>query len=265
MRKTFCGWYFKCQSETQTIAVIPAIHGDSRSIQLITDNGAWCFTDNLDGNAFGKDGIKLNLHADGIEAVGEMRFSRLTPIKYDIMGPFKLVPFMECRHSVLSMRHRVDGELIINGESHGFDDALGYIEGDRGYSFPRKYAWTQSFFDDGSLMLSVADIPFLKLRFTGIICVILWQGKEYRLASYLGAKAEKIADGEIVISQGSYTFSAKLVEKNAHPLKAPVESSMVRTIHESAACKAYYRLQKDGETLFEFETDRASFEYEYGG
>ena len=45
MRDYFCGWYLKCQSDTQTLAVIPAIHISkkmkSSSIQLITDEGAW--------------------------------------------------------------------------------------------------------------------------------------------------------------------------------------------------------------------------------
>ena len=44
MHDFFYGWYLKCQSETQTLGVIPAIHntGNKRtcSIQVITDNDA---------------------------------------------------------------------------------------------------------------------------------------------------------------------------------------------------------------------------------
>ena len=47
------------------------------------------------------------------------------------------------------------------------------------------------------------------------------------------------------------------------PLRAPERGEMLRTIRESAACRARYRFQKDGRTLLAFETDRASFEYEY--
>lgn len=165
----------------------------------------------------------------------------------------------------MSMRHRVNGSVCINGEEYLFENALGYIEGDRGRSFPKKYVWTQCFFDGGSLMLSAAEIPFAGLRFTGIICAILFHGKEYRIATYLGARPEKIADGEIVVRQGKYVFSAALVEKNAHPLRAPVNGNMCRTIHESASCRAAYRFEKDGQVLFEFQSDRASFEFEYGG
>lgn len=41
----FYGWYFKCQSDIQTLAVIPAVHqtGQKRtcSIQIITETEAW--------------------------------------------------------------------------------------------------------------------------------------------------------------------------------------------------------------------------------
>lgn len=41
-------------------------------------------------------------------------------------------------------------------------------------------------------MLSVADIPMAGIHFTGIIGAILWMGKEYRIATYLGARVVKI-------------------------------------------------------------------------
>lgn len=47
------------------------------------------------------------------------------------------------------------------------------------------------------------------------------------------------------------------------PLKAPTMGDMVRIIRESVVCKAYYRFCKKGRTIFEFVTEKASFEYEY--
>lgn len=265
MHNYFCGWYFKCQSETQTLAVIPARHGGRESIQLITDDGAWSFSEKLGGSVFRKNGFRFDLASGGAEASGEIRFGALTPLRYDIMGPFKYVPFMECRHSVLSMRHRVDGTVRINGKVYDFNNALGYIEGDRGRSFPDEYIWTQSFFDGGSLMLSIAEIPFAGFGFTGVICAILWRGREYRLATYLGARAERIGCSEVAVRQGEYAFHAELLQEKPRPLNAPICGEMERIIHESASCRARYRFEKNGRTLFEFETERASFEFEYGG
>lgn len=45
MHDCFYGRYFKCQTETQTLAVIPVVHMKDRericSIQIITDDDAW--------------------------------------------------------------------------------------------------------------------------------------------------------------------------------------------------------------------------------
>ena len=275
----FYGWYLKCQSETHTLAVIPATHGTGKkrtcSIQIITDDNVWTIPFPADAyrrkgsniaigkNRFGKKEIRLEIHRPELKVKGVLRFGPLSPIKYDIMGPFSLLPFLECRHSVWSMRHSVSGTVYINKQKFSFQNAWGYWEGDRGRSFPKEYAWTQCSFSDGSLMLSVADIPMAGFRFTGVICIVLWKGKEYRLATYLGARVVWIRNGAIRIIQGNLEFEAYLLKRTDNPLKAPTMGNMIRTVHESAACPAFYLFRKGKRTLFAFETDKASFEYEY--
>lgn len=79
MSDMFYGWYFRCQSDASTMAVIPAVHisGSVRScsIQVITEKGAWNKTfpihqfriDRKKGimqigeNLFSKKGIRLNV------------------------------------------------------------------------------------------------------------------------------------------------------------------------------------------------------------
>lgn len=253
MHDYFYGWYFKCQSDTQTLALIPSIHKIGkrriRSLQIITEDGAW--------------------NKDEVEISGTLHFSNLTPLKYDIMGPFILMPFMECRHSVYSMLHRVNGSIYVNGKEYAFENAYGYWEGDSGSSFPKEYAWTHSFIEgeegniEGSLMLSVADIPLAGLHFTGIIGFVLWKGKEYRFATYLGARVVQKENATLLIRQGTMELEARLLESKPQPLQAPVNGVMLRTIHENITCKAFYRFRQNGITQFAFETDKASFEYEY--
>lgn len=275
----FYGWYLKCQSDTQTLALIPAVHsaGNKRtcSIQVITDEDAWTVTYTgyffrrtkgniiIGKNRFGKKGIFLAIRTQELTVRGKLDFGPLFPLKYDIMGPFALAPFMECRHSVWSMRHSVKGAVDINGQKYFFQNAWGYWEGDRGRSFPKEYIWTQCCFRGGAVMLSVADIPMAGIHFTGIIGFVLWRGKEYRIATYLGARAVKIKDKAVRVKQGNLELDVRLLEESKRPLKAPVKGDMVRTIHESASCRAFYRFRKRGCTLFAFETDRASFEFEY--
>lgn len=116
--------------------------------------------------------------------------------------------------------------------------------------------------------MSVADIPLMGFHFNGVICVVLWKGREYRLATYLGARAVWLQDGIIRIVQGNLELEARLLKKDGisgdgQSLRAPNKGKMARTIHESAACQAFYRFRKGKRTLFAFKTNGASFEYEY--
>ena len=253
MQDYFYGSYFKCQSDTQTLALIPSVHqiGEKKvhSLQIITEDGAWNIED--------------------VVAKGNLHLTHLAPIKYNIMGPFSFVPFMECRHSIYSMLHRVDGSIWIHDKEYAFENAYGYWEGDNGRSFPQEYAWTHSFIEgkdgkiNGSLMLSVADIPLAGIHFTGIIGIVLWQGREYRFATYLGARVIQKENQILLIRQGNMELEARLLEQKPQPLQAPVNGEMKRTIHENITCQAFYRFRRNGVTQFAFKTDKASFEYEY--
>lgn len=279
MRNTFCGWYFRCQSDRQTLAVIPSFHriGKTRfcAIQLITDRQSFFVqlpcSDlkkqkdhfSIAGNQFGDDGIILDIQTPSLRAVGSLRFGPFTTIKYDIMGPFQYVPFMQCRHSVYSMRHSVHGEILVNGTPYSFRNAVGYVEGDRGCSFPEKYVWTQCSFSRGSLMLSIAEIPMGIFHFTGMIGIILLDGEEYRLATYLGAKAEKISAEEIIVRQGPFVLSIRSQSRYGHPLCAPIGGALARTIHEHPSCRVLYRFEKNRIPLLQLDAPSAAFEYEY--
>lgn len=275
----FKGWYFKCCTKEKTIAFIPAYHQNKNnktaSLQIITDNLVvnipfqdLKYMENplhikIGNCIFSEKGMKLNIHTKEIKVQGILKFNEISPIKYDIMGPFKFVPFMQCRHSIFSMKHQINGQITLNGQQYIFKNGIGYIEGDCGISFPERYVWTQYHFKNGSLMLSIADIPFLGIHFTGIIGIVLLNGKEYRIATYLGAKVKYIGKNTVTVQQGDFRLTAKLLQKNAHSLAAPNHGLMNRTIHESLSCKAYYQFSYKKQILCEFVSNRASFEFEY--
>lgn len=151
----FKGWYFKCCTKNETIAFIPAFHQSNHektaSLQVITDDAAFNisfqslqYQENplhikIGECIFSEKGIKLNIHTKEITAKGTIKFYHISPIQYDIMGPFKFVPLMQCKHSVYSMRHRINGQITINGHQYIFKNGIGYIEGDCGSSFPKEY------------------------------------------------------------------------------------------------------------------------------
>ena len=100
MHNYFFGWYFKCQSETHTLSIIPAIHKSGQkktcSVQAITENQVWSVdypaaafhrAGNdiwIEKNRFGERGILLAVHTPELDISGELRFGSLSRLKYDI-------------------------------------------------------------------------------------------------------------------------------------------------------------------------------------
>ena len=263
IKSYFEGWYLKCQTKDgQCLALIPAIHIDgdgckTASIQVITENQSWWlhfpgdlfhaerehFLVQIDGNVFSKHGVELAIHEDGIDLVGKIRFGPFQPLRYSIMGPFEFLPKMECAHGVISMKHRLEGELLINDERIDFHGGIGYIESDWGSSFPSSYLWAQDTWAEGSFMLSIAEIPFGRLSFTGCICAINLDGKEYRIATYLGARVGKWSSTFASVRQERYLLEVDFLKKRELPLKAP------------------FRFSNGAKTLLDRITEMAGFEF----
>ncbi|MGN0278947.1 MAG: hypothetical protein ACI4C4_06305 [Lachnospiraceae bacterium] len=78
-------------------------------------------------------------------------------------------------------------------------------------------------------MLSVADIPMAGIHFTGVIGVILWYGKEYRLATYLGAKVVQIENEKIPIVQGDMELEGLffVLKQTKHLLNMNIHSCII--------------------------------------
>lgn len=280
----FEGWYLKCQTkEGEALALIPALHIDatgkrSASLQVVTGDRAWqvdmpcesfCaskdgFSVRLGKSFFSSKGMVLDVDASGLVLRGRLDFGPLTPLASDIMGPFRLFAGMECAHGVISMGHPLSGQVMLNGDSLDFDGGMGYIETDRGRSFPSAYLWTQCLWTQPqpvSLMLAVAAIPLPVGRFTGCICAICCGGREYRLATYRGAWAKRWSEEGAVIRQGRYRLEIDVLGAQGAALRAPVQGEMTRTIRESLCAKVRYRFFVREQLLFDHTDDRASFEF----
>lgn len=215
-------------------------------------------------SAFGERKILLNVNRDNVKAEGVLYFGGLTPLKYDIMGPFAFIsPFMQCRHRIISMKHKVNGTVTINGETFVFRNDSGYIEGDEGSSFPKSYLWAQSFFKNGSVMISAADVPVFGASLFGIIAVVYIDKKEYRLATYLGARAVCVKKNFICIKQGDLILTVKKLSDNSYKLFAPDNGKMNRIIKESPRCSLYCKFRKGDTVIAEFISEQGSFESEY--
>lgn len=284
-RSYFEGWYLKHQSRDGVLALIPAYHVDrkgrgSASLQIITDTESWIvpvsagrfqasansFYVNCKDSVFSDEGILLDVDEKEVTLKGRISYGEFTRPAYDVMGPFCMVPFMQCRHGVVSLSHRISGQVVLNGKRLDFDGGIGYIEKDWGRSFPSKYVWTQCSWTDKKtktpccIMLSVADIPFAGTHFTGCIGSVFYCGREYRLATYKGVKILEYTSREILVSQNKLMLHVNLIQDHPLSLAAPDFGSMSRTIKESAACEVRYQLFYQEKKVFDIVCRHAGFE-----
>lgn len=261
LKNYFEGYYYKHQKDGQTIAFIPGINNNKEFIQIITNDASYHIP-YIGNNHFSKNGISIDINYQNLKINGEIQYADLTPIKYDIMGIFKYLP-MECRHGVVSMYHNLTGFLIFCGKTLDFTHGIGYIEKDSGTSFPKSYLWIQcnAFEKPCSIMVSVADIPFMGFSFTGVICVVWHEGKEYRLATYLGVKILRCGQNGVTLQQGKYRLEVTVLGREGQKLFAPKHGEMTRVIKESNATKARFRFYESDKLVFDLQSDYASFEF----
>ncbi|MCI8554729.1 MAG: hypothetical protein HFJ80_07290 [Clostridiales bacterium] len=280
----FEGWYLKHQTANgQSLALIPAFHIGNKghrtaSLQVISNDKAWwleypeaqlqCsrhpFHIQMGPSSFGSQGIALHIEQEGLSLSGTLRYGLFTALPSDIMGPFRFFAGMQCSHGIISMGHSLQGRLELNGKFLDFTDGIGYMETDRGRSFPSAYLWTQCLWDGperGSLMLAVATIPLPVGGFTGCICSLFYGGREYRLATYRGAKIEEWSPFGAVIRQGKYRLEVKLLKEQRQALRAPAEGRMQRIIHESLCAEVCCRFWCGKNLLLQHTDPHTSFEY----
>ena len=262
----FKGYYFRHQNNDKTIAFIVGKSLEKVFIQVITDTWSrfFYFPDisfgkqiKVGNNVFSSEGITIDLP----DIKGEIKYSDLTPLKSDIMGIFKFFP-MECRHTIVSMRHNLSGSLTIDGETLCFDGGIGYLEGDSGTSFPKEYLWLHAndFPDGQSFTLSVAKIPFACFSFQGVICVVMVNGKEYRLATYLGAKA-KLTENTFTVKQKNLTLEGEILSQGeGFSLSSPQNGKMLGMIKEHNNATFTFTLRDKEKTICSLSSTRAAYE-----
>lgn len=274
MGSYFEGYYYKHQNGNQTLCIINGNTDSEEFIQIITNNGSWKIP-NGDGCICSEKGIFLDIKTPELSLCGKIFYGKFHPIKYDIMGPFRCFK-MECSHGVISMQHDLKGNVLLNGKTMDFTGGKGYIEKDSGRSFPSSYLWAQAnqletrksenllscSEKNCSIMAAAAEIPFCGFHFKGCICVMQYRGKEYRIATYLGARVRYAAKNGLVLQQGKYCLIIKVKSYRAKTLDAPQNGRMTREIYESASCPAEFIFYKGKKKIFHLYTKNASYEYE---
>ncbi len=282
-RRYFEGWYIKLVDATEqhALAVIPGISygidGKNHAFIQVLD-GKRCtasyhefpieafvpspkhFEVHLSNNYFSSCQVRLDLP----ELNGELHFHQPYPWPRTlgapgIMGWYAFVPFMECYHGVVSMHHNIEGTLYnANGVATDFGGGIGYMEKDWGRSFPSAWIWMQSNHFDAdkrtSLMVSVADIPWVRSRFTGFISGFLLEDRLFRFATYTGAKLQvELGAQEIFVTlkQQHLVMEVLATQAEGAALVSPIQGNMTGKVNESIRAQLQVRLRENGQLLYE--------------
>jgi hypothetical protein len=265
-RNYFEGWYLKHVSAdlTHSISFIPGISlsKDSHSfIQILNGLTGESFYIRYDLKDFSSEPAKfavrigpsffsdkfseIDVQSNGIKAVGRVEY--IDPLPYPgtllnpgIMGWYSFIPFMECKHGVVSLNHKLAGALKVNSQTIDFDKGRGYIEKDWGTSFPESWIWIQcNEFErnDNSFMFSVAKIPWLGKYFIGFLGFLKNGNHFYKFATYNRSRITYLEKTdqrlEIGILNKDFTIHLAVSINQFSDLKAPRLGIMDRYMKES--------------------------------
>lgn len=265
----FEGWYIKCTDKHNklSVALIPGVAHFSKDESFVQYNIVYKGKSYSGKITYGREdfevigspqnivmpkfifnekGVKASLEDGANRFILDLRFGMFLPIKQTLFAPSIMGPLeylnMPCSHDIISMKHSVKGKVIINGETIGIDNGTGYIEKDRGSTFPSRYVWAHSngFEEnsDASLFLSAAQIDKGPFSTVGSIAVYHDGEKEHRFATYLGSRVNV----EVEPDQSAYkvTFSdpfkrleATVSLSNGSKLIAPMNANMDYPIKET--------------------------------
>jgi tocopherol cyclase len=272
----FEGWYFKHVSQDlqHTCSFIPGISlvdkdphafiqilngytGDTHYVRYPLNEFLWSRNMlylKIGESVFTEKQIILKIEDKNLILSGQIEYQNI--IRYPksllspgIMGWYSFVPFMECKHGIVSVNHELKGEIFINGEIIDFNNGKGYIEKDWGVSFPEAWLWIQSNnFDekDTSFSFSIAKIPWLGKFFVGFIAFLYLNKKFYLFSTYNNSIVSEIKHDpgkiEIAVKNKNNILKIRITVKSFGDLKAPALGEMSRRIKESIDSEVHLQL-----------------------
>jgi tocopherol cyclase len=285
----FEGWYYKLQAADGRLwAFIPGVslsESDPHSfIQIVSDGVSDYKRYPLEAFHYSQNRLEIRvgnsvftrsgLHIDTDTIIGEASFIDAVPFshkKYStgIMGPFALMPYLECRHGVVMVKSRLSGfvQSTKDGQTVKLDGGSCYIEKDWGCVFPDPYIWVHAFLQGGgSFMLSTARVPVLGHQLRGLAAFLYADGHIRRFATYGGAVVSDItasAQGllKLEIKAPMLRLFVTLKDGDCVGLMAPEKSGMGRQIRESVNGDLLVELKTTaGRQLFADSAQSASIE-----
>jgi tocopherol cyclase len=291
----FEGWYFKQVSHDLNhvwsfipgvslnrkdshafIQVINGISGESEYITYSLKDFSWndkTLYIKIGDSIFTDKYIRLNIQNGKDTITGRLDFIDTVPypgsfLSPGIMGWYSFVPFMECKHGVVSVNHSVNGSLTFSGSEIDFSKGKGYIEKDWGTSFPESWLWVQANnFNDQecSFSFSVAKIPWLGKYFIGFISFLYFKNRFYMFSTYNKSVLSDIKHApktiDFILKNHDSSLIVKIMKSSFAELRAPVSGDMSRRIKESIDSEVSVSLyDKNNNLIYSDTSKRAGLE-----
>jgi len=291
----FEGWYFKHVSKdlNYVFSIIAGVsltsHDPHAFIQIL--NGITAETDyitypinkftwekthlylGIGDSVFTDKFMNLSIERENIYLSGYVEYNNIiryprTLLSPGIMGWYSFVPYMECKHGIISVNHDLKGKIMFNGNSIDLNNGKGYIEKDWGTSFPEAWIWIQSnnFSNhDTSFTFSIAKIPWLGRFFMGFISFLYLNGRFFLFSTYNKSVITKIAHDNVSVTiemkSNNAILNVNVVKNSFGELRAPASGDMSRRIKESIDSTIDLTLHdKDGKLIYEDSGKRAGLE-----
>jgi len=297
LKKTnyFEGWYYKhvsCNLEhvwsfipgisltnNDTHAFIQVINGITGETEYVAFNidEFSCNKDilyvKIGNSVFTDKYIELNIQNEKFKVTGHLSYTNNISFPSSIFSPgimgwYSFVPFMECKHGIVSANHDITGFLNINDDRINFMGGKGYIEKDWGTSFPEAWLWVQAnnFNDNNiSFSFSVAKIPWLGKFFIGFIAFLYYENRFIVFSTYNKSELTGIKRFtgyiDFILKNHDYLLKVHVQESIIGELRAPVSGHMSRRIKEGVDSKVTIHLfDKHNNFIYSDSSKRAGLE-----
>ena len=263
------GWYFKHQKDKKNICFFIGRDKEKAFLQVITNELVKIFEYKTDkykfydsvmqirigDSLFAPQGCVVMAKDKDMSIRGRLTYGRLTYPKFSMCQSH--LGFSAFGHSVLSFDHNVMGSLELNDEKYDMCGSKGYIEYSKGRK-SEKQLWCQSnsFENKTGIMIYAEQKNLLGVSFNVVESSVFYHGKEYRFASYLGAKVLECDDKAIVISQGKYRLEAYF---NAADNNKNTENMIKEKI--SVGTHIHFKMFIDGVPYFNLHSENGSVDY----
>ena len=230
------------------IQVINGITGETDYVSYPLERFSWdknslCLK--IGDSVFTDKYVDLNIKNENLHVTGHVDYRNMIRYKSSLLSPgimgwYSFVPYMECKHGIVSVNHDLNGRISIGGNSIDFSDGKGYIEKDWGTSFPEAWIWIQSnnfSSHNTSFSFSVAKIPWLGKFFMGFISFLYLENRFILFSTYNKSVISDLHHDKesvsLTMKNKTCILKVKVVKNIFGELRAPEAGDMSRHIKES--------------------------------